>query len=390
MFLSAKTVRWLRTTLLSHHSQDPGFFRFGTRTMTSKSMPWKCRFCRKLVKASSTFCPHCGGQWESCLDPGYVHQHGMEGSADQWSSWPSSWEEGWARWDQRPKSPRRVSSPRRKGKGKGKDKGKPKDELHGGSVAPSLQSLPSPPTLPQALQGGSQPSSSLVSPFQVAKKALLSKEEQELQTLRALAKTLKTQQAGLPEEVVRALHASEEAAQKETTRSYRDLITALGSARKHLADLDQEWEDFRSQWSNYMDLVSKTWIEQAESFEKGEEAFASKRKEAIERIQELRTKLNVMHQKTMKTETIADETEQAEAEMAQTAEMENDEQAAEAARIESLKLKMTGAVQVLKESINARVRPRSRSARRKDGDEDDCQIVEPPPKHTKTQPQGGV
>lgn len=358
--------------------------------MTSKSMPWKCRFCRKLVKASSTFCPHCGGQWESCLDPGYVHQHGMEGSADQWSSWPSSWEEGWARWDQRPKSPRRVSSPRRKGKGKGKDKGKPKDELHGGSVAPSLQSLPSPPTLPQALQGGSQPSSSLVSPFQVAKKALLSKEEQELQTLRALAKTLKTQQAGLPEEVVRALHASEEAAQKETTRSYRDLITALGSARKHLADLDQEWEDFRSQWSNYMDLVSKTWIEQAESFEKGEEAFASKRKEAIERIQELRTKLNVMHQKTMKTETIADETEQAEAEMAQTAEMENDEQAAEAARIESLKLKMTGAVQVLKESINARVRPRSRSARRKDGDEDDCQIVEPPPKHTKTQPQGGV
>ena len=78
---------------------------------------------------------------------------------------------------------------------------------------------------------------------------------------------------------MKALHASEEAMQKEHTKSYRDLITALGSARKSLTDLDQEWADYRSQWAAYMDSVSKMWIEQAESFEKGEDVFAQKRKD---------------------------------------------------------------------------------------------------------------
>lgn len=351
--------------------------------MASKPTPWKCKFCRKLVKASSSFCPHCGGQWESCLDRGYVYQQGLEGSSDQWGKWPSSWSDSWQEWEQRPKSPRKASSPRRKGKGKGKDKSKGKDDAPGGNMVPSLQSLPVPPMLPQTFPGSSQPSSSQVSPFQVAKKALPSKEEQELHTLRMLAKTLKTQQAGLPEDVMKALHATEEAAQKENTRSYRDLITALGSARKLLADLDQEWEDFRSQWANYMDLVSKTWIEQAESFEKGEETFAARRKEAVERIQELRTKLNVMHQKTMKTEQSPDDTVQAEAEIAQTAHMEVGENAVESERIEKMKVNMTSAVRALKESIEARTRHRSRSARRKDGEETDCEIIEPEPKQSK-------
>ena len=261
------------------------------------------------------------------------------------------------------------------------------------SAGPSALSLPSPPALPAMIQNAAQSAQIASSPFQQAKKPLPTKEEQELQTLRMLAKTLKTQ-SGLGEEVMKALHASEEAMQKETTRSYRDLITALGNARKMLSDLDQEWEDYRLQWANYMDTVSRTWIEQAESFEQGESAFMTKRKEAIEKIQDLRSKLNAIHQKTMKSEQGAGlEQTEAEAEMAQTEDVEDADTTGEDARLEVLKTQMSSAVQVLKDSIEARVRhrerPRSRSQRRQDGKEDDVQIVEPIPKLPKTTP-GGV
>ena len=244
------------------------------------------------------------------------------------------------------------------------------------------------------IQNAAQSSQIANSPFQQAKKQLPSKEEQELQTLRMLAKTLKSQ-SGLGDEVMKALHASEEAMQKETTRSYRDLITALGNARKMLNDLDQEWEDYRLQWANYMDTVSRTWIEQAESFEQGESAFMAKRKEAIEKIQDLRSKLNTIHQKTMKSEQSAGaEQTDAEAEIAQTADMEATDTSVEEARLEALKTQMTTAVQVLKDSIEARVksreRARSRSQRRQDGKEDDdVQIMEPGSKLPKKTP-GGV
>ena len=177
---------------------------------------------------------------------------------------------------------------------------------------------------------------------------------------------------------------------KELSRSD---YTALGSARKTLSDLDQEWEDYRMQWANYMDTVSRTWIEQAESFEQGESAFMAKRKEAVDKIQELRAKLNTIHQKTMQSEQAADtEKAEAEAEIAQMDNMDQDDNAAEEARLENLKTQMTSAVQVLKDSIEARVkhRPRSRSARRHDKDKDDeVQILDPAPKQPKKTP-GGV
>lgn len=230
------------------------------------------------------------------------------------------------------------------------------------------------------------------SPFQVTKKPLQSKEEQELQSLRQLAKTLKSQ-TGLAEEVVKALNASEEATQKENTKSYRDLITALGNARKSLTDLDQEWSDYRSQWAAYMDSVSQMWIEQAESFEKGEEAFAVKRKEAVEKIQDLRSKLNVIHQKTMKTEQDPGvENVEAAEEMEQTENVEDKEDTAEYAHLQSLKTQMSSAVKVLKESIEARERARARSRSVRHGgttDDEDCQLVEPKEKVPKKTP-GGV
>ena len=251
-------------------------------------------------------------------------------------------------------------------------------------------SLPTPPALPPTIQAATSQPSVASSPFQVAKKQLQTKEEQELQSLRNLAKTLKSQ-SGLAEEVVKALNASEEAMQKEHTKSYRDLITALGSARKSLTDLDQEWADYRSQWAAYMDSVSKMWIEQAESFEKGEDVFAHKRKDVIEKIHGLRAKLHDIHRKTMKTEQepgsedADDAVEMAEAEL-----MEEKEDTAEHAHLQTMKTQMSTAVKVLKESIEARVRPRSRSARRGGGtDEEDCQILEPKPKDAKKTP-GGV
>ena len=381
----------LKRVLASHHSRDLNFIKaIKSHIATMTAEPWRCATCLRLVKGTAEYCPGCGGFWSNVWDKTYHHPKPV----DSRSSW-SSWSDGWGGKDQRPKSPRRAPSPRRKGKGKGKEKGKAKEEPVAPpfSAGPSALSLPSPPALPAMIQNAAQSAQIASSPFQQAKKPLPTKEEQELQTLRMLAKTLKTQ-SGLGEEVMKALHASEEAMQKETTRSYRDLITALGNARKMLSDLDQEWEDYRLQWANYMDTVSRTWIEQAESFEQGESAFKTKRKEAIEKIQDLRSKLNAIHQKTMKSEQGAGlEQTEAEAEMAQTEDVEDADTTGEDARLEVLKTQMSSAVQVLKDSIEARVRhrerPRSRSQRRQDGKEDDVQIVEPIPKLPKTTP-GGV
>lgn len=356
--------------------------------MAENNDPWKCGECRKIAKASSSFCAFCGKHWSLVWDHSFVHQSGnRERQVDSWSSR----QDGWHGWEQRPKSPRKTASPRRRGKGKGKEKGVSKSDTGPGPFPPSTSSfsLPTPPALPPTIQAATSQPSAAPSPFQVAKKQLQTKEEQELQSLRNLAKTLKSQ-SGLAEEVVKALNASEEAMQKEHTKSYRDLITALGSARKSLTDLDQEWADYRSQWAAYMDSVSKMWIEQAESFEKGEDVFAQKRKDVIEKIQGLRAKLQDIHRKTMKTEQEpgsenADEVEMAEAEL-----MEEKEDNAEHAHLQTMKTQMSTAVKVLKESIEARVRPRSRSARRGGGtDEEDCQIVEPKPKDAKKTP-GGV
>ena len=365
--------------------------------MASKPTPWRCKVCRKLVKASSCFCPHCGGQWDHCMDHGYVHRYGADDPSEQWD-WTSPWAADWSSWDQRPKSPRRAVSPRKKGKGKGKGKEKAKSKEPLGdpfAPMPSQLSLPSPPSMPSIIQGQAQQQMVVPSPFQTAKKQQLpSKEEQELQSLRMLAKTLKSQ-SGLTEEVTKALQATEEAALKENTKSDRDLITALGNARKLLVDLDAEWADYRSQWAAYMDQVSRTWVEQAESFEKGEEAFSLKRKEAVEKIQDLRARLHVAHQKTMQPgQEPGQDTQEAEAEMQQAEDMEEPDNTAEQASLAAARNQMTSAVQGLKESIEARVksreRPRSRSQRRKDGkDDEEVQIVEPASKQTKKTP-GGV
>ena len=359
--------------------------------MAENSDPWKCGECKKIAKASSNFCAFCGKHWSLVWDHSFVYQHGnRDRQSDSWSSRP----DGWRGWDQRPKSPRKTASPRRRGKGKGKEKGVSKSDPGQGPFPPSTSSLslPTPPALPPTIQAATSQPSVAASPFQVAKKQLQTKEEQELQSLRNLAKTLKSQ-SGLAEEVVKALHASEEAMQKEHTKSYRDLITALGSARKSLTDLDQEWADYRSQWAAYMDSVSKMWIEQAESFEKGEDVFVQKRKNVVEKIRGLREKLNDIHQKTMKTEQEpgTDNAEE-EAEMAEAELMEEKEDTAHQVHLQTMKTQMTTAVKVLKESIEARVqpRPRSRSARRGGGAEDeDCQILEPKPKDAKKTP-GGV
>lgn len=183
------------------------------------------------------------------MDHGYVHRYGADDPSEQWD-WTSPWAADWSSWDQRPKSPRRAVSPRKKGKGKGKGKEKAKSKEPLGdpfAPMPSQLSLPSPPSMPSIIQGQAQQQTVVPSPFQTARKQQLpSKEEQELQSLRMLAKTLKSQ-SGLTEEVTKALQATEEAALKENTKSYRDLITALGNARKLLVDLDAEWADYRSQ-----------------------------------------------------------------------------------------------------------------------------------------------
>ena len=104
--------------LNSHHSRDPLFLARLRKEMASMN-PWRCKYCRRMVRPSSDLCGGCWGRWSVCYDATYVHKRHKKESqhkkrqqySPEWNdaSWEAPWREGDSPWKQSQKASHRGS-----------------------------------------------------------------------------------------------------------------------------------------------------------------------------------------------------------------------------------------------------------------------------------------
>lgn len=201
----------------------------------------------------------------------------------------------------------------------------------------------------------------------------------ELVALRGLFRQLKAQN-NLGEDVQRALAQAETTVKQSDTKGYRDLITAVGHARKQLESLDTQWAAYRAKWSLFLEESSRAWIAHLEGYEAGEHQMREKRKEMIMRIKQLREQLDAVHKRTMAADSGLTTDAAAEVELTETAHMEED--LVDTSDIDKLKSSVLGAVKAAKDNIEDRLR---RARKVEVEDDDEVKLMEPAPKMQKGQ-----
>ena len=129
-------------------------------------------------------------------------------------------------------------------------------------------------------------------------KPTLGKDEAELHAMRHMFKELRSK-PDLQEDVQRIVHATEVKFRTMDAKTHGQLVTQLNNMRKKLAEIDEEWETYRSQWATYLDKASQMWVSHVEAFESGETQFAERRKLAVANMQTTRAALHEAHLRTM-------------------------------------------------------------------------------------------
>ena len=397
--------------LSQHHSRDPQLIARIHREMATYGAPWRCKFCVRMVSPTAGYCGGCWGPWSLCNDPTYIHkpnrkkdsQHQYsQGYTSSWTDapWEAEEEEPWQR-GRKTKSPRRrTQSPRQRSMsararsknqrgeeppdfadGKGQEKGK---GAKGGAVAfghlpPSTQWM-TPPTAPfqQEPLTSTASTSTALQPFG---KARNDKDDAELIALRHLHAQVRGHSSEQSEEVKKALAVIESSIRKDDAKSYKQLIYLLTQARKRLADIEEQWDAFRTQWTTYLDTATKMWTAHIESYEEGETKFSQKRKEAAIHLQQVRTQLHEIHVRTMSAEGAVPSGELQEGQTALDATMTISDMdiVEEQPQFSQLKTELQGAVQKVRETIGEKLAKRRRISEEKPGD--DVQIVETPDAH---------
>jgi hypothetical protein len=265
--------------------------------------------------------------------------------------------------------------------GKGQEKGK---GAKGGAVAfghlpPSTQWM-TPPTTPfqQEPTTSMASTSTALQPFG---KVRNDKDDAELIALRHLHAQVRGHSSEQSEEVKKALAVIESSIRKDDAKSYKQLIYLLTQARKRLADIEEQWDAFRTQWTTYLDTATKMWTAHIESYEEGETKFSQKRKEAAIHLQQVRTQLHEIHVRTMSAEGAVPSGELQEGQTALDATMTISDMdiVEEQPQFSQLKTELQGAVQKVRETIGEKLAKRRRISEEKPGD--DVQIVETPDAH---------
>ena len=317
----------------------------GRAMSTETKTPWRCRWCKRLCKMSAMCCPECGSTWQSAMDPTYAHGGGArETSPRKRSTWQpydwqpaSSWND-WVGWPERSgtQSPRKKS-PRRKGKG---------GDAHGGKGAGGK--VPAGAPLSQWQLPAMQPLAPFSSGSADTQTSLgqnappPSKESEEMQKYRALARTLRTSTQSMPEEVMAALAALETTNSKEETKTYHQLVTSMGQCKKDLASLQANWKNYRTSWVKYCQEMLHLWEKHTAAYEEGEKNFVAQQAEAKQRLEEVKSKLGALHQQAT-----AEERE----EMNVDVDEEEPATTAATANIKKMRDAMNAAMTTLKDSV---------------------------------------
>lgn len=364
----------------------------------------------RMVKGISSQCGGCQLHWTQCLDASYVHQPHRKA---QWHDYAGGWtEEPWHSTDygwnenarsqsprQRTMSPRqRQNRPKSRPKYQGhtdeeeyKGKGKTKGKESFAPMPPSTQWL-APPPVPSSVASEAPASTSVAESLMPSLSSLPAmqpfpkpkqKEDPELSSLRLLYKELKDK-SNLPEDVQLMVRNAEATLWKADAKSHKQLIDQLKTVRRKLSDLDEQWETYRIQWANYIEKASQLWLSHVEDFEAGETKFTEKRKEMMQTLQDTRQRLHEVHMHTMEQGASDANADLAIAQEALDDTQQLEEQGTPAldSDFSQLKKELTGVVKQVKDTIEDKIRGRSRSRGKKDKN-DDVEIVEPASKRSR-------
>eukprot|EP00435_Cladocopium_sp_Y103_P023500 s582_g5.t1 len=359
----------------------------------------------RMVSSTSAYCGGCHGHWNLCIDTTYVHRpHKKKQTAGYTQSWTDvPWEEDASQWRHvqqhsgRTKSPRQRSGSARRRSGKGQqedqappqiDMGKSKGKVSekGGAAAfgfmpPSAQWM-QPPAHPFPAEPASTTTSILSATASTAmqpfgkSKLEKDKEDAELLALRNLSVKVRNQPEEQSEDVKKALAAVEAATRKDEAKSYHQLVSAVKTAKKKLSDVEEQWEAFRTQWTQYLDKATKMWIAHIDSYEEGEKKFTEKHHEAAEHLQQVRGQLHAIHVRTMEGTVTAGELQEGQTALDSSMQIEEMEAATEQPHLLQLKTDLKGVVQKVRDTIDEKITKRSLSARQADGDEVEARIVD--------------
>ena len=203
------------------------------------------------------------------------------------------------------------------------------------------------------------------------------KDEAELHSLRHMYKEIKNK-PNLPEDIKKVVQATESTVRKVDAKTHSQLVSQLNTTRKKLNEIDEQWEAYRNQWANYLDKASQMWMSHVESFEDGENKFATRRKEALQKLQATRSALHEAHQRTMEQDGGLERHDIENAKEALDASMSVEEPEEAESQLVQIKEDLTGIVRQVRSTIEERIRKRDRSRPREASAEiEEVEVVEP-------------
>lgn len=250
--------------------------------MADYSEPWKCGECKKIAKASSTFCAFCGKHWSKIWDPNFVQQSGnwsyssREGApSSPRASRKNQWPEQPARSSSR-RSRRRQNGNAPNGKGIGKSKskteggGKGKQETAPPYKAPSLaaEAAWTPPKAPTTATAAPPP------PPQV-----------ENTQIKSLLTALKKVSTDLPPEVQSAMQKMQVDDSKNLTKQLHSAVSQLGNSKKALVDLTTARANLHHSWNAFLEAAITRWQRYSEEFTQQDTELAAQIEKAKDTMQ---------------------------------------------------------------------------------------------------------
>lgn len=232
-----------------------------------KQTPWKCRFCKRINKATASYCGQCGRHWAEAIDGNYQHVPQSQRRVQEEQSY-AHWEEDDPPWSARSwgsgrwpsQSPRtRSQTPaqapqhknRRKNK-KGKEKGKSQSQFQ----APALPEAP--------WTSKSTQSTTAAAPSTTPAE----------QQLRALVTAMKKNESSLPAYLQAMLQETHKAQSQDMTKVLHSAVTKLGKAKKTLQDARASRMQLHNVWKTYLAASAEKWQEFCKDFEKQDNDLA--------------------------------------------------------------------------------------------------------------------
>ena len=278
-------IVWATRQLEGHHSRSG----LPAKAMnTAGNTGWYCFWCKRTNSHKTSHCGQCGWAW---WDLQAQTAYAAESSGAPW----------------REASPRRrATSPRRRadwtdkggkgaqiiGGGKGKVKGKG-DGVKGTPPAPVLQDLPQPPKPVQVAVpkgGGGQSGPPSLATTAGSSDALL----------QAVLSHVATEE--LPESIRDAVGQYKSSSIKMNAKHMHSLVSAQQQARRELARLRQERDNYEIAWESYVQKLTNLFARQLKDREETLDVFEQAEKEWLNQLeqatQDLQQKAAAEGQKT--------------------------------------------------------------------------------------------